>query len=82
MTKHIIAAALAATLATGCATVHDPITGEDRQELTPAGQLIVGMVLVGGLLAAASALQDDGPSTSYVTTYSDGSQSRTDVYDR
>ena len=82
MTKTIAAIALAAALAlTGCATVTDPVTGETK--LTPAGQVIGALLLAGVAISVAAALgSDDSPDRTYVTTYRDGTQSKTEVYDR
>jgi len=81
---YTIAAALALALAlTGCATVTDPRTGETKQELTPGGQVILGLVLAGAVIGlAAAAGSNDSPDRTYVTTYSDGTQTKTEVYDR
>jgi hypothetical protein len=78
----ILTAALTLALS-GCATVTDPTTGQTRQELTPAGQTVLGIALLGvavGLAAAAGG--SDSPDRTYVTTYSDGTQTKTEVYDR
>jgi len=67
----------------GCATVTDPRTGETKQELTPAGQVIGALLLAGVAISLAAAIgSDDSPDRTYVTTYSDGTQSKTEVYDR
>jgi len=67
----------------GCATVTDPNTGATRQELTPTGQVLVGL-LVGSALIAVAASMDTGdePDAVYQTTYSDGSTTTTEVYNR
>ena len=77
-----IALAAALTLS-GCATVTDSTTGQTRQVLTPTGQVILGLVLAGAAISlAAAAGGSDSPDRTYVTTYSDGTQSKTEVYDR
>ena len=76
------ALALSVALA-GCATVPDG-HGGTKTELSDGGKafmwLLVAAIAAGGL----AALSDDGdrPTSSLVTTYSDGSQSRTDYYRR
>jgi len=81
MTK--ILTLITALALTGCATVTDPATGETKQELTPTGQAIGAVLLAGVAIAVIAALgSDSSPDRTYVTTYSDGTQSKTEVYDR
>ena len=78
------ASILAVVLLAGCATTTDPYTGETHQELTPAGQVIVAVILGAALIGVAAAIGggDDSPDRVYKTTYSDGTTSKTEVYDR
>lgn len=79
--KKTLAAILVVTLTTGCATVHDPVTGEDRYELTDTGKAVGLLVLTGVLLAGAAALGDDGgPDRTYKTSCS-GNTCTTKVYE-
>ena len=83
MTKTFALAAALTLALVGCATVTDPRTGETKQELTPAGQVIGALLLAGVAISLAAAIgSDDSPDRTYVTTYSDGTQSKTEVYDR
>ena len=80
--KTLIALAAALAIA-GCATITDPVTGETKHELTPTGQAIGAVLLAGVAIAVIAALgSDDSPDRTYVTTYSDGTQSKTEVYDQ
>jgi hypothetical protein len=65
----------------GCATVPDG-NGGTRTELTDGGRAVVGILFAAILVGGLAALSDDGdrPTSSLVTTYPDGSQSRTDYY--
>lgn len=71
---------LTAALLTGCATVHDPYTGQDRYELTDGGKIVVGLLVAGLAVGAAAALRDDGPDRTYKTSCS-GNSCTTKVWD-
>ena len=70
--KTTAAILLSCTLASGCATVRDSHTGQQRTELTNTGKIVVGLLVGGALLAAASALSDDGPTRTYKTSCDTG----------
>jgi hypothetical protein len=85
--RTLSAITLAASLAltSGCATITDPTTGEKKQELTPGGKAVLGLVVAGVAiagLAALGGLDDNDPTSSSITTLSDGRQIRTDYYSR
>ena len=67
----------------GCATVPDG-HGGTKTELTDGGRAVMWLLVAAVAAGGLAALGDDGdrPTSSYVTTYSDGSQSRTDYYQR
>lgn len=81
--KQIISLFLTITLLSGCATVPDG-RGGTKTELTDTGKVAVTVVVAAVLIGALAALggSNSGPDRSYVTTYPDGSRSRTDVYSK